>query len=117
MIDPLIPERLKNAREKLGITRAEASRRLNLSKIGYSRYEYGERVPSPQTVEAIAICFHTSVAYLTGATDDMSPDYFVVDKNKNPDLFALVELCNTADHCTLNRLLTYCLKLTKKSGQ
>ena len=117
MADQLIPERLKNAREKLGITMAEASRRLNLSKIGYCRYEYGERVPSPQTVEAIAICFHTSADYLTGVTDDMSPNYFVVDKNKNPDLFALVELCNVADHSTLNRLLTYCLKLMQKSGQ
>ena len=35
----LIPERLKIARENLGITMAEASRRLNLSKIGYCRYE------------------------------------------------------------------------------
>ena len=43
MENQLIPERLKMAREKLGITMAEASRRLNLSKIGYCRYVYGER--------------------------------------------------------------------------
>ena len=30
----LIPERLKIVRENMGITMAEASRRLNLSKIG-----------------------------------------------------------------------------------
>ena len=35
----LIPERLKFVRENMGITMAEASRRLNLSKIGYCRYE------------------------------------------------------------------------------
>lgn len=53
----LIPERLKFVRENMGITMAEASRRLNLSKIGYCRYEYGERVPSQQTLEIIDSMF------------------------------------------------------------
>ena len=85
----LIPERLKIARENLGITMAEASRRLNLSKIGYCRYEYGERVPSPQTVEVIAQCFNTSVDYLVGISDDSTPTQIVIDKNKDPELLWL----------------------------
>ena len=43
MNEQLLSERIKIARENLGITKAEAARRLNLSKIGYCRYEYGER--------------------------------------------------------------------------
>ena len=54
MSEHLIPERLRNVREGLGITMAEASRRMNLSKIGYCRYEYGDRSPSPQTIEVFA---------------------------------------------------------------
>ena len=103
----LIPERLKSARENLGITMAEASRRLNLSKIGYCRYEYGERVPSPQTVEVIAQCFNTSVDYLVGLSDDPKPTQIVIDKHKNPELFTLIELCQSSNDEQLNRLLAY----------
>ena len=107
----LIPERLKTARENMGITMAEASRRLNLSKIGYCRYEYGERVPSPQTVEVIAQCFHTSVDYLTGLSDNPEPTQIVIEKEKNPDLFSLVKLCQSSNPEQLKRLLAYYEKL------
>lgn len=107
----LIPERLKIARENLGITMAEASRRLNLSKIGYCRYEYGERVPSFQTVEVIAQCFHTSVDYLVGLSDNPEPTQIIIDKNKNPELFALVELCQKNDSSQIHRLISYYEKM------
>lgn len=113
MSDQLLPERLKLAREKLGITMAEASRRLNLSKIGYCRYEYGERVPSIQTIEVIAQCFHTSVDYLVGLTDNPSPTQIVVDKETNPELFELIELCRNKDSEQIKRLITYYQELSK----
>ena len=97
MSNQLIPKRLKTAREKMGISMAEAARRLNLSKIGYCRYEYGDRTPSPQTVEVIARVFGTSVAYLTGESGDMTPDFIIIDKNGTPELFELVQsLCKKA---------------------
>ncbi|MBQ9279360.1 MAG: helix-turn-helix transcriptional regulator [Lachnospiraceae bacterium] len=111
MENQLIPERLKMAREKLGITMAEASRRLNLSKIGYCRYEYGERVPSYQTVEVIARCLCTSVDYLVGKTDDMSPDYLVISKKDAPYLFELVQNAYSFDSDTLKRLITYSTRI------
>ena len=89
----IVPERLKLARERAGFSMAEASRRLNLSKIGYCRYEYGERTPSIQTVEVIARCLNTSVEYLTGQTDDMSPDYLVISKEQSPELYSMIEFC------------------------
>ena len=106
----LIPERLKFVRENMGITMAEASRRLNLSKIGYCRYEYGERVPSQQTLEIIAQCFNTSVEYLTGLSDSPAATQIVIDKNKNPELFALVDLCQNKDTELLQRMLSYCTR-------
>lgn len=107
----LIPERLKNVRENMGITMAEASRKLKLSKIGYCRYEYGERLPSPQMIEAIAQCFHTSSDYLVGLSDNPEPSQIVVDKYKNPSLFALVELCQDNEN-QIQRLLSYYKKMT-----
>ena len=112
----LIPERLTGIREREGITMAEASRRLNLSKIGYCRYEYGDRIPSPQMVEIIAQCFGTSASYLTGETDDPSPDYVLVKKEDTPILFELAVECSrdkTEDVC--KRLLPY-IKLINDSN-
>ena len=107
MSDNIIAERIKSAREALGITKTEASRRLQLSKIGYCRYEYGERTPSIQMLQVIAQCFNTSVDYLTGKTDDMSPEFIVISKEKDPELFCILEECQSPDSQMLNRLLSY----------
>ncbi len=112
MSDQLLPVRLKEAREKLGITKAEAARRLNLSKIGYCRYEYGERTPSQQTVRVIAQCFETSVDYLLGKTSDISPDCVMVDKTKQPFLYELVINMSASDTSLQKRVLEYYKKLS-----
>ncbi len=111
MNEQIIAERIKAARENIGITKAEASRRLNLSKIGYCRYEYGERTPSPQTLEVIARCFSTSVDYLTGKTNDIHADFVVFTKEDNPILFELVSTLKNIDESSITHLLEYCKKI------
>lgn len=113
MNDNIISQRITAARENLGISKAEASRRLNLSKIGYCRYEYGDRTPSPQTLEVIAQCFGTSVEYLTGETDDIEPTKLVIDKTANPELFELLKVCSTYDNATVKRIAIYASALMK----
>ena len=114
MNENLIAERIKYAREKLGITKAEASRRLNLSKIGYCRYEYGERTPSIQTLEVIARCFNTSVDFLTGKTEDFQPDYIVVSKQANPAMFELISSIQNSDNASTDKLLAYYNEIKKE---
>ena len=114
MNEQLLSERIKIARKNLGITKAEAARRLNLSKIGYCRYEYGERTPSIQTLEVIAKCFNTSIDYLTGETDDITPDQVVISKKDNPIIFELVTSLQNVDNESLKRLLAYYNGLTKE---
>ena len=111
MADKSLPSRLKASREKLGITMAEAARRLNMSKIGYCRYEYGDRTPSLQTIEVIAQCFETSTDYLLGKTDNMSPDYIILNKKKSPELFEIIQGISTLDTSSQKRLLEYYKKL------
>lgn len=98
---------LKNAREKAGLSKAEAARRLKLSCIGYCRYEYGERTPNIQIIEAIANCFNTSVDYLQGKTSNMSPDTILIKKDDNPELFELIRKVSPSDEATIKRLLAY----------
>lgn len=113
-MEPLIiSERIKLARENIGITKAEASRRLNLSKIGYSRYEYGERTPSAQTLEVIARCFNTSVDYLTGKSDVITPDFIVINKGDNHELFELVSTLQNSDKDSIKNILEYYKTLIK----
>lgn len=114
MSENIISERIIAARNHLGITKAEAARRLNLSSIGYCRYEYGQRTPSMQTLEVIAQCFGTSVDYLTGKTDDISSDKIIVDKNFDPELFSLIESLKSCDNDQIRRLSAYASQLLVK---
>jgi transcriptional regulator with XRE-family HTH domain len=101
-----IPERLISVRKSLGINKAKAARMLNLSAMGYGRYEKGEREPSYQTVSYIAQTFHTSVDYLYGYSDEMHIRTTIVSEKDEPDLFLLIELTRKDDKL-LPRLLEY----------
>lgn len=113
MNNTLIPERLKSAREQLNLSKAEAARRIGLTSASYVRYEAGDRRPSPQVIISIAERLGTSIAYLTGETDDISPDVVSIYKNSDPILFELIKNAQSADDATLQRLLSYYCQLTK----
>lgn len=100
------PERLISLRQSLGINKAEAARRLNISAMGYGRYENGEREPSYQTVSFIAQTFNSSVDYLYGKTDDKNATTLTISAKDEPDLFFLVESIRNDSHM-LERLLAY----------
>lgn len=101
-----VPERLVLLRKSLGINKAEAARRLNMSAMGYGRYENGDREPSYQTVSFIAQNFHSSVDYLYGMSDEIDSSILTISKNDEPELFLLIESARR-DSDLLNRLLVY----------
>jgi len=111
----LIPERLTAAREALGITKAEAARRCGLTKIGYCRYEYGDRTPSLQTTEILAQRLETSVSFLTGESSSMEPDLLIIHRDQTPFLFELIRSCGTSGEETAKRLLAYYRELMNNS--
>ncbi len=108
----LIPERLKSAREQLNLSKAEAARRIGLTAASYVRYEAGDRSPSSQVLTSIAEKLNTSVAYLSGNTDDISSDIISICKANNPILFELITDAQSADNATIQRLLSYYHQLT-----
>ena len=79
------PERLQEIRTSLNINKSEAARMLNLSPMGYWRYENGERIPSYQMICFMAQTFHCSYEYLCCETDDPSPTAIVVSKSISDD--------------------------------
>ena len=103
-------DRLIKIREQLGLNKAEAARRLNMSAMGYGRYENGQREPSFQTVCFIASTFNTTSDYLYGFTDDSSTSSITISSSDNPELFALIKELQK-DKALEKRLLAYCNKL------
>lgn len=101
-----IPERLIHLRHSLGINKAEAARRLNMSAMGYGRYESGEREPSYQTAAFIAQKFNSSIEYLYGETEDQRAAVLTISADEEPDLFLLVQAVRN-DSELLKRLLAY----------
>jgi transcriptional regulator with XRE-family HTH domain len=96
------------------ISKAEASRMLNVSAMGYRRYKKGKREPSYQMVNYIAQTFHTSIDYLYGYSDEMNVRTTIVSEKDEPDLFLLIELIRRHKNL-LPRLLEYA-KLQSQSN-
>lgn len=106
--------RLKERREKLGITRMEASKRLQLSQPSYLRYENGTRHPSLQILKLMADMLNTSVDYLIGESNSPKKDVYIVELKKDPALFAVVEKCHNFDKDQLKRLKQYAAEIAKQ---
>ena len=102
----LKPERLISARESLGLNKAEAAKLLNMSAMGYGRYESGQRSPSYQTICFIAQAFNISPEYLCGETTDANPETILIDKKSDIQIFELVNSMQN-DKAVADRLLAY----------
>jgi len=109
-------ERLIGLREQLGINKAEAARKLNMSAMGYGRYENGHREPSFQTVCFIASAFNTTSDYLYGLTEDPSPSTITISSSENPEIFSFVNSMQK-DKDLEKRLLAYFKKLTQSENE
>lgn len=105
-------DRLKECRQKLGITKQEAAKRIQTSQPAYVRYEAGTRNPSIQTIEKMAEVFSTSVDYLIGKSDDLKPTRAIIEQEKSPELFKIAETCKDFDDSQLERLLAYAKELS-----
>ena len=107
-------KRLINCREKLNITKQEAAKRMQMSQPAYLRYESGERTPSIHVIQVMADVLDTSVAYLTGQTDNSNPDSYLIKLDTEPELFQLIEKYKNSDLEMRNRLLTYLRKYVEE---
>ena len=103
--------RLKECREKIGISKQEAARRIGISQPAYLRYESGDRKPALQTTKEIARVLNTSVDYLVGNSDDNTPTLIEISKDDNSELFRIIELCSQMDEVQQKKIISYIDKL------
>ena len=90
-MDILNKERLKKCRLKLGITKQEAAKRIQISQPAYLRYEAGSRNPSIQIISKMAEVFSTSTDYLIGKSTDPTPNRIVVEQSESHLCFFLLK--------------------------
>ena len=103
----LVPERLIAIRESLNLNKSQASRAIGMTPIGYIRYEQGLRKPSLQMLHVIAARFQTSVDYLTGMTDDPTPDIIYVSRKDEELLYKLISELQYRDEKTQQKVYDY----------
>ena len=107
------PKRLIMVREKLGINKAEAAKRLNMSAMGYGRYENGQRNPSYQTICYIAQIFHTTPEYLCGESKEAVSDIVTFRKSENSEMYAMIESMSKNENLA-EKIIAYYKKLMEK---
>lgn len=66
----LFSQRLKTLRKTRNLTQKQVYEAVNMSALGYQRYEYGTREPAYQNLIALADYFNVSLDYLVGRTDN-----------------------------------------------
>lgn len=99
--------RLIACREKLGITKQEVAKRMQISQPAYLRYESGERSPSIHVIQIMADVLATSTAYLTGKSNNPNPDSYLIKSDIDPELFLLIQKYRNSDIEMKKRLLSY----------
>ena len=63
-------KRLKELRLSRNLTQKQVYESIDMSAIGYQRYEYGDREPAYKNLIALADFFDVSLDYLVGRSDD-----------------------------------------------
>ncbi len=106
-------QRLTECRNKLGLTKQEVAKRMQLSQPAYLRYESGERTPTLPIIQVMADVLGTSVDYLTNKTDIPTPTSYTIDAKTNPELFQFIELYQNSDTNIRNRLMAYLKNFNK----
>lgn len=66
----ILPQRLKQAREKRGLTQRQLAALLNVSPSTIALYETGDRKPDPAMLRRLADALDCTADYLLGRVDD-----------------------------------------------
>lgn len=62
--------RLKCLRTGRKLSQQKIADAIGISKVGYQYYEYGQKMPSFETLPRLAVLFNVSADYLLGLSDE-----------------------------------------------
>lgn len=86
----LIADRLRERRKSLKLTKKFVAEKAGISAQAYAYLEAGERAASYAVALLLSLALQTSIAYLTGETDDPAPDRVLLKIDEAEDISALI---------------------------
>ena len=87
-----LPEKIKELRQKYGLSQRDVANRLGISPSIISGYETGERTPSVENIIALSSLYRCSTDYLLGRDNDMTISPINIDGLSHRQVQLLSEL-------------------------
>ncbi len=87
----MIADKIKNLREKRGITQSELAKRLGITRSGVNAWEMGISIPSTQYVVKLAELFSVSTDYLLDVHKTSSVSVDGLSENDISAVVAIIE--------------------------
>lgn len=95
------PIRIKEGRNKIGLSQEKLGKIVHVTKQSVSKWENGENLPEPPTMNKLADIFGYSVDYLYGRIDDPNPYTSTVNEKITADSVEEVSKSITDDFIDL----------------
>lgn len=90
-----LPEKLRDLRNKFGLSQRSVAQHLGVSPSIISSYETGERTPSTENLLALSYLYHCSTDYLLGRDASAQQTVLPVDGLAPKQVQLLTELIET----------------------
>lgn len=90
----MIADRIKELREKNGMTQSDLARKLSITRSAINAWEMGISVPSTQYIVELALLFKTSTDFILDMTDDLFINITNLKDDEQELLFKLLNYFN-----------------------
>ncbi len=90
-----LPEKLKEMRNKYGLSQKDVADRLYISPSIVSGYETGERTPSIEVLLSLSYLYNCSIDYLLGKDNKQPPVLIDTDKLNEKQIKAVQYLIDS----------------------
>ena len=95
-------ERLKEARENVGLTQKSIAELIGIGKPSYQKYEYNEREPDFDTLKKLCSVLHVSSDYLLGLSSNPAPATPLSTAFNNTESFVISQNTQRIESIKLN---------------
>lgn len=87
----MIPERIKELREKNNLTQSSLAKKLNVTRSSVNAWEMGISMPSTALIVELAKLFQVSTDYLLGLNENVSLDISSLNDKEIMILYDLIQ--------------------------
>lgn len=107
--------RLRNLRERMGLSQTAAAKKMGIVRTTYSNYEAGNREPDVETIKKMSEFFEVSTDYLLGNDESQTKDSRTGFLSDNQVLEA-AKIFSKLTQDEKDNLLNYMRNMSKKNN-